>query len=125
VKTNKRKLTSRASGREISIPKEFVEFLGMYFDGKEMKNNHGNDAKVVAWLNEDYELVLANQAIVPIEGSNGLMSLNNNITRRGGTFGFVIPYNVVEQYRLMGGSVVAFTIRKYEKNRIILTPNEK
>lgn len=125
MKSNKRKLTSRSDGREISIPKEYVKFLGMYLDGKEMKNNYGKDARVAAWLNEENEIVLANQEIVPITRTNGVVLLDNWITKRSGTFGFVIPFVIMKQYGLMGNTVKAFTIRKHENNRLILTPNEK
>ena len=125
VKSNIRKLTTRSGGREISIPKEYVEFLGMYVDGNEMKNNFGKEAKVVAWLNEANEIVLANQEIIPISGTIGLVVLDNFITKRSGTFGFIIPYGIMRQYGLMGYSVKAFTVRKFENNRLILTPNEK
>ncbi|WP_299290167.1 hypothetical protein [Nitrosopumilus sp.] len=124
MKSNYRKLTARCDGREISLPKEYVDFIGMHAEGKEMKNRFGKKSVVAVWLNEYNEMVLANQEIIPLERTNGIVSLDNSITVRSGTYGFVVPWIISQQYPMMGMHPKGFEVNKFEDNRLILTPVE-
>ena len=123
MKSDDRYFGKWADGRGITMPERFLSILGFYKDGKKVKNQNGNDAEVLIWINSNNDVEISNQTL-PIQNSNGVIIRNNSVTVRGKSFGIIIPYSLIETYKLLNRNVIGFTITSNSLSHLVFLPLE-
>ncbi|MGQ0794822.1 MAG: hypothetical protein ACT4N5_01385 [Nitrosopumilaceae archaeon] len=124
MKSNNRYFGKWNQGTGITMPERFLTILEFQKDGKKVKDKQGKDAEVLIWLNSNNDIEIANQ-ILPRKNLNGIVIQNHSITVRSKSYGIIIPYSIIQTYKLLNRKVVGFTITCNEFNHLVFLPLEK
>ncbi len=123
MKSNKRYLRVRSGGREITIPRHFIEILGFYKIDNKIVNTYGRKTTVYAWLNSKNNIEIANEEL-KLENSIGVVLRENTISSRGGTFGLIVPFLLMETYKILDRHIRAFSLTSNELDHLELIPEK-